>query len=185
MSSASTLSRRLRRALPPVLLTTILLVAVAVLGQIPYGGDSEHAVLRLSLRTVHGQIEDCRDRTEAELAALPQHMRTPSVCTEYTPIYHLEVLIDQQTVLDLAVAPGGWRGDRPLTVDQQFEVAPGAAELVIRFGPQLDPSLSGERQVASDALPRFDLERRVEFIAGRITLVLLDEATGDLVLFDR
>jgi hypothetical protein len=164
---------RLRLGLGPALFTLALLAAVAGLGQIPISGASPHAQLRLALRTVQARIETCRELSAGELAALPQHMRTPTVCTELAPNYRLVVTLDGEVVLDEEVAPGGWRGDRPLIVDRRLDAAPGPAALSIHFAPQVDPSLP-EEEVAR--LPHYELASQVEFAAGRITLVTLDKS---------
>lgn len=162
----------------------VLLAVVAWLGQIPFGKASESAGLRLSLRTVQGQIEICHDRTEAELAALPQHMRTASLCTDHTPQYRLEVSIDSRSVVDETVTPGGWRGDRPLAVDHRLEVEPGVASLAVSFTPLADSALAADQQDALTRLPRYELVRDVAFVAGRVTLVTLDDSGGALTLVD-
>jgi hypothetical protein len=149
-----------------------LLAVVAGLGQIPVGGASPQAQLRLSLRTVQARIETCRERSASELAALPQHMRTPTVCSEQAPDYRLRVTLDGEVVIDQLVAPGGWRGDRPLIVDHRLDTSPGPADLSILFAPEVDPTLPAE-EVAK--LPRYELERPITFTAGRIALVTLDK----------
>ena len=105
-----------RRALS--LLVTLLAVAgVGWLSRAPYdppGG--EHGVLRLSWRLRGERVETCRTRTEAELAALPAHMRTPEVCEARLLNYRLVQQIDEAVADTAIVVPGGARGDRPLFV---------------------------------------------------------------------
>ena len=176
--------RALARRLLAGAFSMLLLAVVAWLGQIPFGQSSPLAGLRLSLRTVQGQIEICRDRSESELAALPQHMRTPTLCVDHTPHYRLDVSIDGQSVVDQDVAPGGWRGDRPLIVDHRLTLKPGPAALAIRFTPVADASLASDQQEALARLPHYELTRQVEFVAGRVTLVTLDDTGGNLTLID-
>jgi len=178
MSDLRTTGRRLLAGL----FTMVLLAVVAWLGQIPFGEASPDSALRLSLRTVQGQIEICRERSPAELDALPQHMRTATVCDDHTPQYRLQVELDGRNVVDQAVIPGGLRGDRPLIVDRRLTVEPGAATLVVRFTAQSDASLAVEQQQALERLPSYVLHREVTFEAGRITLVTLDDADGELQL---
>ena len=178
-------ARSLVRPLVAGIFSMALLVLVAVLGQVPYGRASDHAVLRLSLRTVQGQIEICRDRTEAELAALPQHMRTPTECVDHTPRYRLTVTLDGRGVIDRVVAPGGIRGDRPLIVDERIPVEPGRAALTVRFVAEADATLAADQQAALARLPKYELARQTTFSAGRVTLVTLDDGDGELRLVNR
>jgi hypothetical protein len=153
------------------------------LGQIPFGGASDQAALRVALRTVQGKIEICRERTAEELAALPQHMRTPSVCDEHTPHYQLRVAVDGGVILEQEVVPGGLRGDRPLIVDRQVEVAPGRAVLEIDFSPILPPASTAEEAVALSELPHYRFDQPLEFEPGRITLMTIDDDAGELVVY--
>jgi hypothetical protein len=167
------------RLLVQALFTLALLGAVAILGQIPFGATTEHAALRLALRTVQSKIEVCRARADDELQALPQHMRTPEVCTEYTPRYDLRVELDGRLLFERQVSPGGVRGDRPMIIDHQTEVPPGEARLSIRFTPVAEESQPEE----ATALPHYELDRTVQFSPGRIALILLDDQEGKLVVY--
>lgn len=163
---------------------SLLLVGVVVaLGQVPMGRPSERAVLRLALRSVGGRVEVCRDRTAEELAALPQHMRQPRVCDQYSPSYRLAVELDGEPRVDEAVAPGGVRGDRPIIIDRQIVVMPGQSRLVVDFVPLIDDG-SEEVRLAAAELPAYRLETTVELEADRIVLITLDETRGELVVFD-
>lgn len=156
--------------------TLALLAIVAVLGQVPLGQPSGKAVLRVSLRTVHGNAEICRELSEAELEALPQHMRQPRVCDEIAPPYRLLVSVDGRQLLDEEVSPGGLRGDRPLIVDRQITVEPGTVRLRVSFAPALDePTRLALADAAMD-LASYDLDSEVELVAERIALVTVTGA---------
>jgi hypothetical protein len=157
------------------LFTLALLLAVAALGQIPFGSSRGEAVLRVSLRAVNAKAEICRDRTEAELEALPAHMRQPRVCDEVAPPYRLEVEVDGTRVIDALVEPGGLRGDRPLIVDRQVPLQSGTVSLSVDFSPLLDEADRRALDEAAVELPGYSLEREVELRPDRITLVT---ATG-------
>lgn len=165
--------------------TAILLSAVVLLGQIPYGAAGGEAVLRLALRAAHGKAEICRERSAEELEALPQHMRQPRLCEEVAPPYRLSVQVDGKDVLDEKIAPGGFRGDRPLVVDRQVEVAPGTVRLEIDFAPATDLRLDEALAQSGLELPSYTLDRETELVSDRITLVTLDDATGTLEIHDR
>lgn len=160
--------------------TLACLGLVAALGQIPVGGVSETSRLRLALRTVQAKVRTCRDRTPEELSALPRHMRTPTVCADLAPLYRLRVSIDGRLALDIEVAPGGLRGDRPLIVDRLLDVPPGEARVGIDFAPTGVEGLSpADRAV----LPRYELDETLAFQPGRIALVTIDDQAGELTLY--
>ncbi len=164
-----------------LLFTALLFVAIAALGQIPFGQVPAEAYLRLALRTTEARVEICRDRTPEELEALPAHMRQPRACDRHAIPYRLHVQLDGDTVLDQILEPRGARSDRPLVFDHQLAVDPGAATLTVSFAP-VQSAVDGANGDLAEALARVkrhQLEQPVQLEAGRITLVRLD---GDLVI---
>ncbi len=161
--------------------TALLFVAIAALGQIPFGEVPKQAYLRLALRTTEAQIEICRDRTPEELEALPAHMRQPRACDRHAIPHRLHVSLDGETVLDQILEPRGARSDRPLVFDHQIAVEPGAATLAVSFAPAASAAdgASVELAEALARAERHELEQPVQLEAGRIILVRLD---GDLVI---
>lgn len=159
------------------------LILVAWLGQIPFGKAGEDAVIRLALRATRAKTEICRTRSEAELEALPIHMRQAEICEEVAPAYRLALDVGEQRLLEERIEPGGLRGDRPLIVDRQVTVGPGRRSVAITLAPLLDPSDVDAVANASAALPSYALERELILEAGRITLVTLDDSSGELRVF--
>ncbi len=164
-----------------LLFTALLFVAIAALGQIPFGEVPEDAYLRLALRTTEARIEICRDRTPEELEALPAHMRQPRACDRHAIPHRLHVQLDGATVLDQVLEPRGARSDRPLVFDHQLAVDPGAATLAVSFVPAASAvdAASGDLAAVLAKAKRHELEQSVQLEAGRIVLVRLD---GDLVI---
>ncbi|MCP3960533.1 MAG: hypothetical protein GY719_22045 [bacterium] len=173
-----------RRHLGRVAFSALLFGAVVVLGQVPFGAPVEDAFLRLALRTTEARIEICRDRTHAELEALPAHMRQPQICDWHIVPHRLLVRRGAETVLDRVLEPAGARSDRPLAFDEQIALAPGTAELAISFEPAeaVIASASGALAVALAEAPRHAISRTIELQAGRIVLVRLDGDGGTLVI---
>ena len=160
---------------------TGLLVALAlalglVLGSsLPYTDTpSDDAIIRLSWRAVGDPIAECREPSEAELAALPPHMRRRKICEARLSAFRLSVSIDGALVLAEEVRPEGARGDRPAYVFHEFVVAPGVHQLAIRFEAQPDG-----RAPVPHALT---LGERVVLEPREICLVTFDPETGRLDL---
>jgi len=141
---------------------------VGALAHLPLGEEPREGALRIALRTPLGQIEVCRDRTAAELEALPQHMRQPRVCDVHTVDYRLLVAVDGRTRIDRIVRHRGVRRNRPLVVDEMLRLPPGLHAIDVRFEP-------AEAAAAVPAeLPRAALHDDVDFASGRIRLLTLD-----------
>lgn len=162
---------RARRALLMLLVTAVATAALGWLARAPWHPDgADAAVLRLSWRLRGEREEHCRTRSEAELAALPVHMRAPQVC-ESRPIgYRLVLQLDEGRPDTVRLEPAGARGDRPVFVLRDTALEPGLHRVRIELG----------REDGRGAAP-FTLDRRIESRAGCIDLVTLDPEGGQLV----
>lgn len=158
---------------PRALVLLVTLLATAALGWLsrapynPPGG--EHAVLRLSWRLRGERIESCRTRTEAELAALPAHMRTPEVCEARLLSYRLVQQVGDAAPDTATVVPGGARGDRPLFVLRETPLAPGPRRVRVTLAREDGAGESLAFDQVIDAAP------------GVVELITLDPEAGRLV----
>jgi hypothetical protein len=143
------------------------MTAIAAIAHLPVGEPAPGSALRLALRTAAARVEVCRDRTAAELAALPAHMRQVRVCTETAVDYRLTVALDGVSRLDRRVEHRGVRRTRPLAVDAELPVSAGHHRVEVDFLP-IDPPAEA---AATLPAPRFDAE--VDFAAGRVVLLSL------------
>ncbi|HET9271042.1 MAG TPA: 4Fe-4S binding protein [Vicinamibacterales bacterium] len=141
-----------------------LLGLVAIGARWPLGTDADHAVLRLGWRLAGQARERCRELTAEELAARPVHMRQARECVSEALAYDLTAAVDGRVIVRKRVHPAGLRGDRPLSVEEDLPVQPGARAITIRFVPE-DPA-SGGRVLAFDGA--------LEFERGRVVLVTND-----------
>jgi hypothetical protein len=160
--------RALRVAVP-----LALIGAIAAIAHLPVGEPAPGSALRLALRTAAARVEVCRDRTAAELAALPAHMRQVRVCTETAVDYRLSVAIDGVARLDRRVEHRGVRRTRPLAVDAELPLAAGRHRVTVDFLP-IDPPAE-----AAGTLPAPTFDAEVEFAPGRVALLSL-AASGEL-----
>ena len=151
----------------------VALLATAGLGWLsrapydPPGGD--HAMLRLSWRLRGERVETCRTRTEAELAALPAHMRTPEVCEARLLRYRLVQQVDDAAPDTVTVIPGGARGDRPLFVLRETPLLPGPRRVRVTLARE---------DGAGEPLA---FEQVIDAAPGAVELVTLDAEAGRLV----
>ena len=127
------------------------------------------------------RAETCRDRTQAELDALPVHMRTPRVCEQKVIPYRLIVRIDDGRPDTTVVLPAGARHDRPIYVLRDTLLAPGEHFVSVAFENDGDDARDsdddhGEHEDEKD--DRDDdhalrFERKLHLVAGRIELITL------------
>lgn len=112
-------------------------VALSVVGwgsRISYrSGETAHGMLRLSWRMRAEQNEICRERSPAELAALPVHMRMPRVCESRPVAYRLTLAIDGGRPDTMIVLPAGAKRDRPTYVLRDSLLAPGRHRVAVAF----------------------------------------------------
>lgn len=156
------------RWLAPLLVTAAMTVSLGWLARTPWQPPgSEDALLRLSWRLRPPVSETCRARTQAELDALPVHMRTLQVCVNETGAYRLIVQLDTSVSDTTRVRRGGAKGDRPLYVFCEVPIPPGRHHVRIRFEPE--KSMSADR-----SFPPLSLDTVLHMQAGVVALVTLD-----------
>lgn len=151
-----------------------VLVGIAGLSRVPMArAAADEAVLRFSWRAIGVRVEQCRRRTEEELAALAEHMRTPEVCIGRNADYELRVLVDGTEAVRDTVLPAGARRDRPVYVFQDLALAPGRYHVAVDFAALVPAGFDPGDD-------RIDLswEGDVTLEPGRISLITLDPS-GD------
>ena len=158
-------------------LTLAVALPIAWLSQAPttYARPGD-ALLRLSWRMDGLRVEDCRPRTEEELAALAPHMRTPEVCTRGFVDHELSVSIDGAELMRDTVRPGGARRDRPVYVYRDIPLAPGRHSLSVTFAALVPP---GFEPVGAQIAQSFQGE--LEVAPTEVVLIGFDPATSTLV----
>lgn len=167
-----------RRTLALVLVSALATVSLGWLARAPYHPPgSDVGLLRLSWRLRGDRVEHCRPRTQAELDALPVHMRTPEICEGRLVAYRLIVQVDRARSDTVRIMPGGARGDRPVFVLRDTPLAPGPHHVRVSFTRE-DASDDDER--ASSGALAIDTALVAE--PGAIHLITLSPDADELVL---
>ncbi len=165
--------------------------AIGFGSRVPYSpGDSDASILRLSWRLRGEKVETCRDRTPAELEALPVHMRTPQVCTGHLVAYLLTLRVDGEVVDTTTFLPAGAKGDRPIFVLHDQLLEPGEHEIDVDFAPLgVDVDNDDDDDDDDDHDNDDDDDRkalrfrgRVNAVPGRIQMITLGSNGDGLVL---
>jgi len=169
-------------------------VAAGMLGflllwvRVPIGEPPREAMLRFVGRMVAAKIQVCRELTPEERAKIPKHMQAAGKRCEQSMLpYRLTVWVDEAQRVDVEVHPSGLRGDRPVYVQRDLLLAPGAHRVRVRFDPKaLPPPPAGSPDAAAAAqrealetaareATRYALDQVLELQAGQVMLVELNE----------
>lgn len=155
----------------------VFALAISWLSRAPTSyASSQDSLVRLSWRVPGVMVEECRARTEEELAALAAHMRTPEVCAGMGADYELTVALGGDEVIRDTLRPAGARRDRPVYVFRELEVEPGPHEVDVAFR-----ALVPEAFEAPDRTLELDWEGEVLVEPTEIALITLDESGRTLV----
>lgn len=141
---------RWRQLLLGLAVTLPLAFGVAVLSGAPdwQSTPANSGVLRLSF--THSGARDCRDRTEAELAALAKNMRARQICARRRAPVLVEMDVDGASILARELRPSGLAGSGPSRIYDSLPLPAGHHRVDIRM--QDDPAAPGFTNSA-----RFDL----------------------------
>ncbi len=171
------------------LVAAAMTAAIGFGSRVPYSpGDSDASILRLSWRLRGEKVETCRDRTPAELEALPVHMRTPQVCTGHLVSYLLTLRVDGEVVDTTTFLPAGAKGDRPIFVLHDEPLVPGRRKVRVDFVP-VGGDVDNDDDDDDDHDNNDDDDRkalrfsgRVNAVPGRIQMITLGSNGDGLVL---
>ncbi len=149
------------------LVSLALVLAAAALSAWPSWQSlpAGHGVIRLSF--THSGARTCRDRSQAELDALPRNMRQAQICERRRPPVHVEMDVDGGTVLARSLPPTGLSGTGPSRVYQNFELPAGTYDIALRLRD--DPALVGYGDAA---------EFRVDLAPGQSVAIDYDPGSG-------
>jgi hypothetical protein len=168
--------RWLRRTLAAAL-AAILVAVLVLLSRLPWTVEPESdALVRLSWRSVGERVEECREPSEAELAALPRHMRQPKICEGRVAPFRLRVELDGAAAVDELVRAAGAREDRPVYVFRELRVPPGEHRLAVHFAAERPRGAS-----AAESAPLL-LEETLVLAPRSVALVSYDADAGRLVV---
>lgn len=152
----------------------MFLYGVATLGRYPVGEEPTQGVIRLTWRSPGAKVRVCKRVTEEERKNVPIHMRRDAGCNVHILPYRLIATVGPNHV-DRLIVPPGIHGDRPLVVQEEFQLAPGIYPVQVTFTPEL-PGLDENDPAVQDGLSkavRFEMSRNLVVEKGRATLVTL------------
>lgn len=145
---------------------------------------SSDSQLRLAWSARPERVEDCRQRSEEELARLPQHMRQPLACEGTTAEYRLQVSVAGTLMVDRVVRGGGMRHDRRLYVLEEVPIPPGDADIQVRFDRTgaTRPNAPAAAPHLESVPAHLELEQRIRFHPREVVLVTYSSDTRNLIV---
>jgi hypothetical protein len=156
---------------------------LAVLSALPMPGDPPaHALLRLDWRLRGEEAGECLRPTQADLDALPTHMRNPNACLGALPPYRLRLWVDDDLVIDEVVYGGGARQDRPLTVYRDVPIAPGLRRLRAEFVRASPGDEGASRMPQARPATALHAAGDARLAPGQVLLLVRRQDTGTLVI---
>ncbi len=122
-------------------LSIMLMLGVATLSARPSWQSlpPDMAIVRLSF--THSGVQNCRDRTPEELAALPPNMRSKKLCDRRRAPVKVEMDVNGRTVLATELKPSGLAGSGPSRIYHRYMLPAGTYRLDLRLSE--DPAASG------------------------------------------
>ena len=177
-------------------------LAIALMAVIVWGSSasltvhgSTDGLLRLAWSARPERIEKCRQRTEEELARLPQHMRQPLACEGTTAEYRLQVRVDGALAAERLVRGGGLRRDRRLYVFDEVTLRAGVDTTIAVRLDRVDPGAPApetarpDRAAAAPSItavpPHLSLERRLRVSPRQVVLIVYDPDRRELTAVTR
>lgn len=172
-----------RAALVIVLLASGWFLARSSALAVPWHA-ADAAMLRLSWVVRPERIEVCRERSAAELAERPAHMRQARDCRGAAATYRLRLEVDGDSLAEQVLEGGGLRKDRAIFVLDEFALPPGPRHLVVQFSRvELADAPMDSLSILRGAVPRTlvldttvtipkSAVALVSFVAGRLQVRL-------------
>jgi ferredoxin/coenzyme F420-reducing hydrogenase delta subunit len=140
---------------------------IAAASVTPYQAPAAPTELVVSFKHPGKREENCRVRTDEELAKLPPHMRQRQVCDRGRVPVRLRVLLDGKEVLMRAYAPRGIWGDGNSVAVERIPVAAGTHEVSVSIGDEANPAAWDFHEV-----------RAVQLGTGEREVVIFDRLDG-------
>ncbi len=98
----------------------------------------DRAVLKLSLRHAGQIVGECRERSAAELAGMPENMRAPLVCPRERSPLELELRLNNELVLSDVLPARGIHKDGRAAMYRRIVVPTGELTVNVRLKDRID-----------------------------------------------
>lgn len=114
---------------------------------------TDEALIRVSFSHAAQRLQECRQRSDEELAKLPPNMRLREDCTRERAPIHFQLALDGETVVDRVIAPSGLNRDGAATLYTRLAVPAGEHHLVARLNDRSGEGFSHHAETVVDLRP--------------------------------
>lgn len=115
--------------------------------------EPDEALVRVSFSHAAQRLQECRQRTDEELAKLPPNMRLREDCPRERAPTHFQLEIDGELRVDRVIAPSGLNRDGPATLYARLTVPAGRHSFVARLNDSPAPGFNHSAEATVDLEP--------------------------------
>jgi hypothetical protein len=115
--------------------------------------EPDEALVRVSFSHAAQRLQECRQRSDEELAKLPPNMRLREDCPRERAPTHFQLEIDGQVMVDRVIAPSGLSRDGPATLYSRLRVPAGRHSFVARLNDSPAAGFSHSAEATVDLAP--------------------------------
>jgi hypothetical protein len=115
--------------------------------------EPDEALVRVSFSHAAQRLQECRQRSDEELAKLPPNMRLREDCPRERAPTHFQLVVDGQVMVDRVITPSGLSKDGPATLYSRMRVPAGRHSLVARLNDTPGAGFNHSAEATVDLKP--------------------------------
>jgi hypothetical protein len=115
--------------------------------------EPDEALVRVSFSHAAQRLQECRQRSDEELAKLPPNMRLREDCPRERAPTHFQLEVDGQVMVDRVITPSGLSKDGPATLYSRMRVPAGRHSLVARLNDTPGAGFNHSAEATVDLKP--------------------------------
>jgi hypothetical protein len=115
--------------------------------------EPDEALVRVSFSHAAQRLQECRQRSDEELAKLPPNMRLREDCPRERAPTHFQLKVDGQVMVDRVITPSGLSKDGPATLYSRMRVPAGRHSLVARLNDTPGAGFNHSAEATVDLKP--------------------------------
>lgn len=115
--------------------------------------EADEALVRVSFSHAAQRLQECRQRSDEELAKLPPNMRLREDCPRERAPTHFRLEVDGQVLVDRVITPSGLSKDGPATLYSRMRVPAGRHSLVARLNDTPGAGFNHSAEATVDLKP--------------------------------
>jgi len=111
------------------------------------------ALIRVSFSHSAQRLQECRQRSDEELAKLPPNMRVREDCPRERSPTHFQLEVDGRLMIDRVVQPAGLTRDGAATLYWRLPLPAGTHRIVARLNDRPGPGFSHSAGTTAELAP--------------------------------